>query len=303
MKTFLSLITRFLHETPGSAGSGGGSTGQQGTGQPAPAGGGSGGAGGGSFTKFDPNASYDFGDGKPVKGSDYLAGFMPKSQFESGREFLMKEAQRLETLYGKLIPNQRPPQNQPPPQNQKRPNPMDRFANQPVIDGRTLSDAYLAMQEGDIQPMTQALTQIAQVVKQQQDTINKLQKGYGSINEQTRTQDYGRKLSSGVEGLGYSPEVIKQHPILRELAEDVYLSHDPNDPNLDKEFGPLLKSRIDSMIKLVRALDKQKMDEAKTMRRTFTRPGGNAQPGQSSRYAHENGSTLARRLFGEVTPT
>lgn len=301
MKTFLKLLNLIPFFDVADGGSGGGAGGAGGgAGDP-----GTGGAGGGGAAphKFDPGASYDFGDGKPVKGSDYMAKFMPVEKFNQGRDFLMKEATRLENLYGKLLPNgQRQAQTQQQQQNQqqqRRGNPMEKFENASVVDGKMLSEAYKAMSEGDIAPMTAALQKVAQVVASQQAKIQSLEKGYGSINEQHASTDYKRKLTGGVESLGFSPEMLKAHPILNDIAEDVYLSHDPRDPNLDKEFGPMLKARVDSMIKFVRALDKAKLEEARNQKRVFMRPGGNGTPGKEQGYKHENGTSLARRLFSE----
>lgn len=297
---FTDRVYSSLHlETPGDRGSAGSQGSGSPSGQPSPIGGGGQPSGGApSASRFDPDASYDFGDGKPVKGSEYLSRFMPKDQFERGRDFLMKEAEKLEKLYGQFIRPQSQQQQQPQ-QPGKRPNPMDRFVDRAVIDGPALKEAYQAMAEGDIQPMHQALTQIAQVVKQQQQEIAKLRQGYGSINEQSATQDYQRKLNTSLDALGYDAATIKAHPVLRDIAEDVYLSYDPKDPNLDKEYPGLLKQRLDGLEKFIRARDKQKMDDARNIKRTFTRPGSSTQPGQPSRYVHERGGDLARRLWQE----
>lgn len=299
-----------FHSPPDAAGSGGNQPGAGG-GQQQQSGGGGGqqqqqqaGAGGGQqqHARFDPNATYDFGDGKPVKGSDYLAGFVPKTQYDQvqtnyqkGRDFLIAEATRLEGAWKQLQGQIKSRQQQQP---GAQTSPLDKFKDAPIIDGNALSEAYQAMREGDIAPLQKLVQLQQQKITQLEKSMQQFGKGFGSISEQQQAAQHSSMVEGVIKSLGNGFDPANQ--LLRDLADDVYMSHDPNDQNLQREFPAMFKARIEGLRKLFREMDKAAIEQAKNTRRTFTRPGGNASPNGEVPYQHENGASLARRFFGQT---
>lgn len=297
------LYFPLFYETPGD-GTGGGGTG-------AGAGAGTGGdlpGGGGDQTyRLSDDSLIDLGDGKPVKFSQYKSGYVPKADhdtlvtnYNKGREFLMGEAAKLERAWGQLLAKtgQRPGQQGPPTQPGARPDPLANFRNLPIVDGKTLADAYEAMRSGDLQPMQQMLNQQTKIITALAKRLEQVQGSVGTLNEGRETQEHASRVDAALATLGEGFE--SKNSLLRDIADDVWLSHDPNDPNLAKEFPAMLKARIDGLRKLFREQDKASIEKAKNTRRVFTRPGGTVQPGKPARYQHESGTNLARRLFGET---
>jgi hypothetical protein len=245
----------------------------------------------------------DFGDGKPVKYGEHKSGYMPKAQYDKGVEFLTNIAKTLDTQRGQNRQGQQQQQQQQQQRQQPQADPFADVWDAPIIDGPTMKKLY-----------QQGLGPIAQAIRGLQAENAELKKNFkgvaghvGTLAERTSSADYSTMLDGAITGLGlqgFDPKheaVAPLMPFLREMAQDVFDSHDPNDKNYMKEMPGIFKSRVENMVKFVRAIDKARIDTAKSQRRTFTRPGGNATPGQQrTGYKHEDGNTLARRLFSST---
>jgi len=120
------------------------------------------------------------------------------------------------------------------------------------------------------------------------------------------TREHGRRLSGEVDSLyssaitaigeGYDPK----NPILRELAADVFNSHDWAKGKAREEFPQKLKERIDGMVKLVRDMDKSRVEQRKKEPLKFLRPGGDGTPGGKPReHKLESNREIAARAFAQ----
>lgn len=283
----------------GSGGTGGGQPAGQGGGSPAGGTGQPGAGGSPSAIKLTDDMLVDPGDGSaPVPYGQYRQSrYMPVDQYNKGVEFLTNIAKTLDAQQrnGRQQPQRQQPQ-------QPQADPLDAIWSQPLIDGAALKQLY---QQG-LGPIARAIQQQQQVIQQLQQQLGKVGGHVGSVIERTSGEDYNRQLDSAISGLGlpgFDPnheELKPLMPFLREFAQDVFDSHDPNDKNYTREMPGIFKSRVENAIKFVRALDKVRIAQAKTQRRVFTRPGGQVTPGQPNKYKFENSREVASRLFGSV---
>jgi hypothetical protein len=287
-----------------SGGPGGGSSGAAGAGS----------AGGGSSQpiRLSDDALVDLGDGKPVKFSDWKSGFVPKADHDSltqrysqGRDYLLGEAKKLEQGWQTLAGLLRQQGHGAAGSGQAN-DPLAKFRQMALVDGPALADAYEAMRTGDLQPMRDQLGKQQQLIAQLTQQVQGLRGGMGAIGERDSESSYQRQLDSTIQGLNLpglnanDPEIKPHLPLLRDVVDDIYRSHDPNDPNYGREMPGIVRGRLEGLLKLATSIAKVKVAAAKSDKRRFLRPGGDAAPGQPRGYQHENGRQLARRFFDSL---
>ena len=169
--------------------------------------------------------------------------------------------------------------------------------NKSLISGQDVATLAEQIQRGEIAPLYAWAQQVNDAFAQVKGMLEDTRQVTGGLAERHSTQEYQSRLTSAIAGLGdgYDP----QDPVLRALAEDIYLSHDPADPSLNTEFASLMRQRIEGLTKFVRAMDRKKLDAAKKDRSRFLRPGGSVQPGRNGRPMPESNADVAARLFAE----
>ena len=259
--------------------------------------------------RLSDDAMVDFGDGKSVKFGDWKNGYVPRGEFEGmqsrytqGRDYLLGEAKRLETAWSTLA-GMLQKQGHPTAGTGQSTDPLAKYKDLAIVDGNTLNEAYNAMREGDLKPMAQMLQNQQQVIEKLTTQVKGLSGSMGSVNEGHAEQAYQQTLNSAIQNLNIpgldlaSPEIRPHAAMLREIAEDVYRSHDPNDPNYAREMPGILRSRLEGLLKLASAVGKVKVGQAKDEKRKFLRPGGNGSGSNGRPYQFENGRQLAARLF------
>lgn len=299
------------HVSGGDVTSHGGPSGrgsQIGSGSPSGAGGDSGNA----AVRLSDEDLFDPGDGKPVKFGDWKKGYVPRGDLDSmsqrysqGRDYLLSEAKRVEGAWTQLASVLRAQGHSQAGKGGPQ-DPIAKYKDLAVVDGNTLNEAYQALRDGDLKPMQQTLQQQQKVIESLMAQVKGLSGSVGSHNETNAEQSYQRSLESAIHnlnipGLDLSSAEIKPHlDIVREIADDVYRSHDPNDPNYAREMPGILRTRMEGLLKLATAISKVKVTAAKDEKRRFMRPGGNASPSNGKPYQHENGRALARRFFDSM---
>lgn len=194
-------------------------------------------------------------------------------------------------------------QGQAQPQTQARSAPADPFAQVrglPLIDGQTLATLGERIQREGLGPLYEWAGKINPLLEQINGRLQSTERAAGSLVENRERGDFESRMQATVNETAKAlfPGVdVSQHPVLNELAQDVFLSYDPRDPSLAKEFPSLFKSRVDGLLKLAAVVNQSKLEAARKQRRAFLRPGGQGQPsgqGQGPRMSHRD---IAKNLF------
>lgn len=299
------------YDTPGDAGTGsaGDGTGRAGAGDGSagPLGAGHQGA----PYRLNDDALVDLGDGKPVKWSDARsARFVPKDQHDDyvnrwnkGVEFLTNIAKTYDSRADGAdhrgsrdrgrVEAARPPTVD-----------LDELTGMPVVDGATV--AKLAREfTGQFQPIGTALQTIAQKLDAQEKRLEALQGATGTLADEHSRKEFDGLFASTVKALpeikGLKGAIPTDEPIIRDLFEDVFLSHDQQDPTLRREIGSLVAKRIEGLIALVRKMDKTSAEDATKNRRRFPAFQKGAAHGSGEKgYQFQTGSDLANQFFGRA---
>lgn len=192
-------------------------------------------------------------------------------------------------------------------QNQAQPQahsaPSDPFAQVrglPLIDGQTLATLGERIQREGIGPLYEWAGKINPLLEQINGRLQSTERAAGSLVENRSRGEFESRMSSVINDTARTlfPGVdVAQHPVLNELAQDVFLSYDPNDPTLTKEFPGIFKARVDGLLKLAAVVNQSKLEAARKQRRQFLRPGGQGQPsgqGSGPRMSHRD---IAKNLF------
>ena len=293
-----------LHAPEGDGGGGGGFGGGDGAGGAPPSQGGGLPSGGGAPISLSDDTLVQFdGMDKAMPWKDVRSTrFVPREEHDNfAKNFQSNFRQGLQQL-AKTIQQQRGRGGQPGGQPGTAQPRQDLFAgvrNKPLVSGQDIASLAEQIRNGDIEPLRQHAAAVNDTFAQMKAMIDENRQVTGGLAERHSTQEYQSRLTSAIGAMGedYDP----QDPTLRTIAEDIYLSHDPTDTSLNTEFPRLMKDRINSMVKYVRALDAKKLERAKSDRKRFLRPGGTGQPGASGRATLEPTADIASRLF--ATPT
>lgn len=299
--------SEFYDPATAAGGAGGGSGqvpasgGAPASGQAPASGSGSGGGGGATPITLTPDSMViPPGATAPIKYSDYVAQHVPRTQVEQQQAaFVQQFVKNLAAAAGKK-PAQGQRQQQQPGQ---RTQPVDMFAgvrDLPLIDGRSLAELGERIQREGIGPLYEWAGQVNQLLEAVGKKLQLTEKMTGSLVEGRSRGEFDGKMKSAVTALAKEafPGInIDEHPVLRDFAEDVYLSYDPNDPSLEREFAGILKSRVDGFMKLAAAVNQAKLKQAREQARGFLRPGGQGQPGAQGGGTRLSHAQIARNLF------
>ena len=291
LRSGFNCIQAPLYDTPGGGAGGGGQAGGVGAGGEigggiggGQAGAGGGGTGGAATIRLTDDSLVDFGDGQPIRWSDARTSrYVPRDAYDRGVKFLEGEATKLEKAWEKYHAGAGPkPQQQPP---AAKPDILDEIRDLSVIDGATATKLVRALREEGLGPLAQIVASMhteLTTLKKQLGTVGSMT---GQMSEQNRSQSFELGITTvlggltGIKGLPDGIPLDHADPFVRELAKDVYLSHDQNSWQRG-EFEKMLKARIEGAIALTRALDKKAVDSAKEKRRKFFDPSkGSARPG------------------------
>lgn len=296
----------YLHDPNGGGGAGAG------------AGAGSGGSGTGAGVGagavapivLSGDSLVDFGDGKPVKwseASDPEKGrYITRERFDRGVQYLQGEAAKLQEAWNKYHEGKgaRPQQAEP----ARQEDVFEGIRDQPVIDGRTLERMYQTLQAKGLGPIAQVVAQMATRMSKLEGNVTGLGKGFGSIAERDQANDFEGMITKSygdvgaVKGLPEGLGLDANDPYLRDVAKDLYLSHDP-DSWKPGEFQKHLRARVEANIAFVRALDKKAVEKAREGKRVWLNPNkGNAQPGGKPGFKFQKGADIAKMFFGDSAP-
>lgn len=295
----------------GNTGAGGGQGGGSGMGAGADAGGGAGpGSGQPQAVKIDPNGLYDFGDGKPVKWSDAVdrdgGRFYSAERYTRGVEFLKDYANKLEGNRAELQKawdkyhagsGRRPQQAEP------NPDPLADIRDLPVVDGRTLEKLYTQLQQNGLAPIANVIAQMATRLKALEGGYGKLSQTTGSLAERDQSQEFESYITDSftrvgqIKGLPEGATLDPKSEFLRELAKDIYLSHQP-DSWKKGQFEKALNARLESLISFVTGAQQSALDAAKQKRHSWINPTkGNGRGTGNAPYVHRRGNDLAKMFF------
>lgn len=252
----------------------------------------------------------DFGDGKPIKWSEARTSrFMPKDQYDKGVQFLQQVAQSFDAQQqgrgrgnnghagqqGNRGPNGQFQQQQ---QQQGGGDPLAGIEDLAVVDGKTLAKIGRQI-TGPMGQLVTALATRMQALEQQFGTVSKTA---GVLADNHSNQEFENFLTTSlktvpeIKGLGVIPA---DNEVVREIAKDVYLSHDQNDPSLRREFPKMVEERVSKLFSLFTKMQKDAVEAAKEKRRQFFNPNrGAGQPQGQGAYVHKSGNQLAAEFFG-----
>ncbi len=230
----------------------------------------------------------------PVKYSDWQRGFVPLDQHNA------QKSQAVAAALKALVAANRQKQGRTQPQAQQPVDPFGDVRGLPVMSGDQVAALAERVQREGIQPLYEWAAKINQFLEQTNKRLQGTEQIAGSYAEQQQSKEFEGKIGNVLKTVAAEllPGIdVSQHAVLNDLAQDVYLSYQPNDPNLEREYPTLLKSRIDGMMKLASALQAAKLQQARDQRRNFLKPGGQGQPsgqGGNPRLSHRD---IARNIF------
>lgn len=238
-------------------------------------------------------------DGKAVRYRDHVSStYMPRADFERGRQFLLGEAQKLEKEWQRFQAGQGPRPRETRPSQQEL---IEEVEGMSVVDGKTLARLH---REG-YGPIAQQIVRQQQVITQLQTQMQNLSQRTGTLDDDYQNSQFEthitKHLSAIPEIAGLHGMVDAKDPFVRELAKDVWLSHDQSTWK-DADFQEAVRARIEAAVKMVRGMDRAYVDKQKEEKRQrFANPQrGAATPGGNTPYKHQNGSSIAKELFGAL---
>lgn len=241
------------------------------------------------------------GSTTPVKWGEHSKTMLTREAAQAQQAGWAKEfVSGLAKVAGK---NRNQNQNQNQAQSQARSAPSDPFAQVrglPLIDGQTLATLGERIQREGIGPLYEWAGKINPLLEQINGRLQSTERAAGSLVENRSRGEFESRMSSVINDTARTlfPGVdVAQHPVLNDLAQDVFLSYDPNDPTLTKEFPGIFKARVDGLLKLAAVVNQSKLEAARKQRRQFLRPGGQGQPsgqGSNPRMSHRD---IAKNLF------
>lgn len=267
---------------------------------------GAGGAGGveAPIYKLTDDARVDLGDGKAVSWKEARESrYVEKDRYERGVQYLQGEALRLEKAwadYHKGV-GAKPQQAAP-----SKSDILDEIKDLSVVDGATVARIIKSLREDGLGPQATLLAQMWQKQQQMEKQLGSASKQASAASERDTNAQFETKITTaltsiaGIKGLPDGVSVDGQNPTLREIAKDVYMSHDQNSWRAG-EFEKMLGQRLEGLIAFVRTLDAKAVEAARERRGKFLNPSrGGARPSGDAPYKHRNGSQMAEMLFGQL---
>jgi hypothetical protein len=243
------------------------------------------------------------GSDKPVKYSDFINGFVPKSDFTRAQQRIAAEKTQLQqqlqaqeqrfTQAAQQI-LARLGQGGQAGNAQADPNSIEGMLAQlesaPYVDGPTAAKLMRGMVQQNVLPLAQALQQRDQALRILFQRLQQLDGTVGSLANRTGNEDFTGKIAR-VRGDLQLPD----DPQVNELLQDIYLSHEGND--LDQEFPNMVKTRFDALRQVVRAMDRQEAETARANRIGLPGRGGAASPGRPLRRGFQTPQQIADDLW------
>lgn len=232
-------------------------------------------------------------DGKSVKYGDHIKGYVPRAEHDGFKNKFLGD---LRTQLGTLAARMR---QQPQGQGQRRTGAqniqevLSQVGDMPIVDGKTLK----MLADNGLTPLAQAVDSQQKMLTELVNHVRQLKGGVGAVHQRHSQQDFdgmvGEAIAS-IEGVDANDEFV------RELAQDVYHSHEDWKPQTQKaEFSALLKKRYDQAVAHVRRMDKALVEKKRNTPVTFTRPGGDGNPGGAPRNGKPlTAKEVTQRVFG-----
>lgn len=314
----LSQFHEFFHPDAGAgaAGQTGASSNDRGSGT----GGGAPGAGAGAATgsgsgtpaayRLTDDALVDFGDGQPVAWRDVVGEngrYMSRDRFDRGAKLLEGIATQLEAKERELTKRGAGRRDPDEPRQ-----PVDRYADVrglAVVDGQTVAQLAERLEKEGFAPLAQVVQQLAAKLTAQEKQLAGLQGATGHLAGKDNEQQFEGHITAAIDAVGKLgtvkglPEGVTidaNDPFMREVAKDVWLSHDQQSWRKG-EFEKSLRDRLESAVAFVRALDKKAVAAAEEKRRNWYNPRkGNGRPSGEAAYVHKSGSQMAEELFAQM---
>lgn len=218
---------------------------------------------------------------EPVKYSDYIKGFVPKSDFtraqqakaaelQRSQETLRDREQRLEALTRQQTGNASAQQN---PVNDL----IKSLESKPYLSGAEAGGLVKQLWEGGIVKLAGAITQRDEIIKLMYNKLMSIDGNVGTMRTASQEQALQTRFNAVKTQLD-----LPDTPEIDEFLMDVYYSHEGED--LDQEFPNMVKNRWDSLQKLQRTLDQKRVQSARqTVLAPGGRRGGNATPSNALR--------------------
>lgn len=299
---------------PPEAGAGAG-----GDGAASPGGAGAGGGSGGNAPiKLSADTLVDLGDGKPAKWGELTSGekarFMPRDSYDRGVKYLETEAQRLQRQWDESRARETRSQQQQRQSQQQQQTPRDPYGTlrgRPVVDGDTIAKTLEEMHSNGFGPMAQAFAAMVKEVTDLKQSLTETRQMFAPHQETRARLDFDAMVSQtigkieAIKGMPEGGQIDPADPFIKELAEDLHSSFEPESWR-PGEYDKMLQKRIEGAIAFVRALDKSALSRANEVRRQSFFPAVHKGGGQGSgrpKYQHETGQQIAARagaagLFG-----
>jgi hypothetical protein len=311
LRSWGSAIVDSLFLIPPDAGAGAGGAGAAGAassdGGGAGGGGGSGGSGAGSGgaapVKLTADTLVDLGDGQPARWGELTAGekarFMPRENYDRGVKFLETEAQRLQRLHDTHVRGQQ----QRPLQREAPRDPFSHVRGRPMVDGDTVAQIADDLYKQGLGPIAQVVTSLATKIKDLETQLGETRQSLAPHQELRARGEFEHMVSStidkltAIKGLPEGGKIDAADPFVKELAEDLHLSYEP-DSWKPGDYDKMLKGRIEGAIAFVRKLDQAALKNAEEIRRKSFFPNvarGGGQGSGAPKYQHETGASIAAR--------
>lgn len=251
----------------------------------------------------------DLGDGRPVRwGEAREARYMDRANYDQARDLLLSEAAKLEKRERDALSRQSQGQ-----RTEQRPDIADEIQNLALIDGPTMSKLIRQLRTEGFGPLANIVTQLATKIQQLERTQGGLAGATGPLAEAHNQQQFEsfidasfeKAVAAPIKGLPQGVVLDIKDPYVREMAKDVYLSHDQTTWK-PGEYEKALRDRVEGAFRMVRAADKKAIEVGEERKRSFfANPNkGNGRASGEGKFKFQKGSELAKMAFGGFeTPT
>ena len=166
----------------------------------------------------------------------------------------------------------------------QQPDPYAKLRDLPYVDGASLVELVEQVKSQDIGGIVQAIQQRDQALQLMHNQLTKLQKAFDGVQGKSAETEFGGRLSKVRESLG-----LPDADWTGEFLKDIYLSHEGDD--LANEFPNLARTRLDTLRKAFREMDKAEATKARAS--VIPGQGGNATPGKPLRHLYKSADQIA----------
>lgn len=299
----------FFHPDAAPGSGGGSAAGQQGSGGGTPAGGqGSGQGGTGTGTPAPLALSDDAmvippGSTTAVRYADYIKNnYVPTTvhtQWDAlrqrGEAALIERARQLDERQAALNGGGASRRTQEPP------DPLADIEQLTVVDGKSLAGLYRHLDSQGLGPVRQAMQQMQETIKKMGERLDGTVRTTGALANQRTEAQFTARVDAALRALPAFSEIkIPEAAELRELALDIWGSHEPN-AELEAGFNGLLSARIDKLRKVFREMDRVESKQRLEVHRLPPQGGRVTPTGQAPRL--ENTKEIASRFFPQSANT